>query len=103
MCRRRRRPLAATSALRWPDLTPIDPLVRLRAVRKALHLLHSIAQRESTFVGYSGHLLLAFCQIGTTSRSAAISQLALEMGRERAAHWKERWPETRQQLSSDNA
>jgi len=77
-------------------------LVRLRAVRKALHLLHAIAQRESTFAEYAGHLLLAFRQIGTTSRSAAIRRPALEMGRECAARWKERWPETRRQLSGNN-
>jgi uncharacterized protein DUF6895 len=75
--------------------------VRRRAVGRALRLLHAIARRESTFAEYSGHLLLAFCLIGTTSRSAAIRRQALEMGHERARYWKKRWPHTRRGLDAD--
>lgn len=68
---------------------------------RALRLLHTIAQRTSTFEQYSGHLLLAFYLIGTTSGSAAIRRQALGMGRERARYWKKRWQRTRRSLDAD--
>jgi hypothetical protein len=82
-----------------PDAASLT--LRRRAVGRALGLLHAIARRESTFERYSGHLLLAFCLIGTTSRSAAIRRQALEMGYERARYWKKQWPHTRRGLDAD--
>ena len=87
---------------RRPELTPVTLVARLRAVRKALALLHSIAKREPVFAEYGGHLLLAFCQIASTSRSTSIRRLGLDAGRERAAHWKAQWTHTRRHLTCDN-
>ena len=53
------------------------------------------------FDEYAGHLLLAFSQVATTSRDAALAQLALSMGRERAAFWRQRWPAKRLRLDCD--
>lgn len=57
----------------------------------ALDLLHGAAQVEKTFEEYSGHLLLAFYLIGTTSRSRAIADRALAIGRRLGRGWKTRW------------
>ena len=85
-----------------PERSIVSELIRLRAVSRALELLHLAARRESTFVEYSGHLLLSFFLIGTTSRNAAIARRSLEMGRERARHWQRRWVRTRRSLDRDN-
>jgi hypothetical protein len=80
---------------------PISQPGRLRAVARALKLLYSISRRDSLFREYGGHLLLAFALIGTTSRSRALSRLAIEMGRERAGHWIRRWARLRRHLDAD--
>ncbi len=74
---------------------------RLRAVRRALRLLHKIARRQSTFAEYGGHLLVAFYLIATTSGDAAIRRQALQMGRERARYWKNQWQRTPPNLDAD--
>jgi hypothetical protein len=71
------------------------------AAMKALRLLQQIAS-TSVFGTYSGHLLLAFWLVGTTSRSCAIREAALGIGRERALYWRARWPNTKQNLHCDN-
>jgi len=74
---------------------------RLRAVRRGLRVLHAVAQRESTFAEYSGHFLLAFSLIATTSGNRTIRRQALEMGLERARYWTKQWPRTRRALDCD--
>jgi hypothetical protein len=64
---------------------------RLRAARRGLWLLRQLAVRKSTFAKYSGHLLLAFYFIATTSRDSTLRQTALIAGRERARFWKRQW------------
>ncbi len=71
------------------------------AASRATRLLHTVAKHESTFEQFSGHLLLAFYLIGTTSASPALRRQALAMGAERARCWRERWTRTRSTLSSD--
>jgi hypothetical protein len=72
----------------------------LRAARRGLQLLRRLALRESTFVKYSGHLLLAFYFIATTSRDRALSRAALSAGRERARVWKQQWYRKRRRLDA---
>jgi hypothetical protein len=74
--------------------------VRLRAARRALALLRRLAERKSTFAKYSGHFLLAFHFIGTTSRDGALRRTALAAGRERARFWKRQWPRKGRQLDA---
>jgi hypothetical protein len=65
--------------------------VRLGAARRGLNLLRLLASRKSTFAKYSGHLLLAFYFIATTSRDGVLRRAALIAGRERARYWKRQW------------
>lgn len=74
--------------------------VRLRAARRGLQLLLRLASRRSTFAKYSGHLLLAFHFIATTSRDGALRRAALIAGRERARHWKQQWYRKRRRLEA---
>jgi len=74
--------------------------VRLRAARRALQLLRRLAVRRSTFDKYSGHLLLAFYFIATTSRDGVLRRTALSAGRERARFWKRRWYRRRRKLDA---
>ena len=74
---------------------------RLSAVDRALRLLHSLARHPPTFAAYGGHLLLAFCVVGTTSHHAATRRQALAMGRERARRWQQGWRRTRRTLDAD--
>ena len=76
--------------------------VRRAAVIRALRLLHTLARHPATFATYSGHLLLAFCVVGTTSRHAATRRQALLMGRERARRWQQGWNKTRRTLDADS-
>lgn len=73
--------------------------VRLRAARRGLLLLGRLARRSSTFAKYSGHLLLAFYFIATTSRDGALRRTALAAGRERARYWKRQWHRKRRRLN----
>lgn len=86
-----------------PRLHESEPPIteRLRAVRRALPLLQRLAERQSIFDVYAGHLLIAFFLIGTTSRSSAIRRQALRIGSERARHWVGRWQRTRRRLNAD--
>jgi len=68
---------------------------------RGLRRLHAIARRSGTFAEYGGHLLLAFSQIATTSRGAAVRRAALALGRERARAWHAGWSETRSRLDAD--
>jgi hypothetical protein len=63
-------------------------------------LLRQLARRPSTFNKYSGHLLLAFYFIATTSRDAELRRVALAAGRERARHWRQRWYRKRRKLDA---
>jgi hypothetical protein len=63
-------------------------------------LLRRLARRRSTFAKYSGHLLLAFYFIATTSRDAALRRQALTAGRERARYWKRQWYRKRRRLDA---
>jgi hypothetical protein len=74
--------------------------VRLRAARRGLRLLERLARRKSTFAKYSGHLLLAFYFIATTSRDAELRRHALTMGRARARHWKRQWYRKKRRLDA---
>jgi hypothetical protein len=74
---------------------------RLRAVRRALSLLHTLAREESTFVEYGGHVLFAFSLVGTTARNRGLRRLALALGRERAEAWRRSWPARRRRLDAD--
>ena len=74
--------------------------VRLRAARRGLGLLTRLARRQAIFAKYGGHLLLAFCFIGTTSRDPLLRRTALAAGRERARHWKRRWHRQRRRLDA---
>jgi hypothetical protein len=75
--------------------------MRLRAARRGLQLLRRLARRETTFAKYSGHLLLAFYFIATTSRDAELRRMALATGRERARHWTRQWHRKRQSREAD--
>jgi hypothetical protein len=72
----------------------------LQAAHRGLQLLRRLARRRSTFAKYSGHLLLAFCFIATTSRDAALCRDALTTGRERAREWKRQWYRRRRRLDA---
>lgn len=74
--------------------------VRLRAARRGLQLLRRIADRKSTFAKYSGHLLLAFYFIATTSRDEGLRRTALIAGRDRARFWKQQWYRKRRRLDA---
>ena len=74
--------------------------VRLRAARRGLQLLRRLADRKSTFAKYSGHFLLAFYFIATTSRDAALRRTALIAGRNRARYWKQQWYRKRRRLGA---
>ena len=74
---------------------------RTAAATRALRLFYTIAQEPAVFDEYAGHLLLAFSQVATTSRDAALAELALGMGRERVAAWRQRWPARRLRLDCD--
>jgi hypothetical protein len=74
--------------------------VRLHAAHRGLQLLRQLAHRKSTFAKYSGHLLLAFYFIATTSHDAALRRTALAAGRERARCWKQQWHRKRRRFDA---
>ena len=61
---------------------------RQQAVLRGLESIYRVACDPCCFADYSSDLLLCFYLISSTSQSIRLRRMALEMGQERASHWR---------------
>ena len=83
---------ALALAVAAAGLAASAPTDRKQAIERGLRFIYRTACDPKNFADFGEDYLWCLYSIGATSRDPALARLALAMGRERAAFWRKRRP-----------